>query len=115
MYELLSFAECKARGTIERFRGMGNAEKGAFGGLCGVGLLRQCDPTLCCRTREGGYPVRRGFSVLSSASLEYWIAAFAAMTTECVFAFSRRDAPEVSLDMNSENQNSNLPVGQLIQ
>ena len=24
-------------------------------------------------TREGGYPVRRGFSVLSSASLEYWV------------------------------------------
>jgi acyl-CoA synthetase (AMP-forming)/AMP-acid ligase II len=46
-------------------------------------------------TREGGDPVRRGFSVLSSASLEYWIAAFAAMTAGCVAAFSRRIAPEL--------------------
>jgi hypothetical protein len=40
-------------------------------------------------------PVRRGFSILSLASLEYWIAAFAAMTVEYVAAISRRIAPEV--------------------
>jgi hypothetical protein len=27
-------------------------------------------------TRESGYPVRRGFTVLSLASLEYWIIRF---------------------------------------
>ena len=26
-----------------------------------------------CHTREGGYPVRRGLSVLSLTSLEYWV------------------------------------------
>jgi len=48
-----------------------------------------------CRTRESGYPVRRGLSVLPLTSLGYWIAAFAAMTVEYVSAFSRRVAPEV--------------------
>src|SRR5437870_4279460 len=56
---------------------------------------------------KAGDPVRCGFSVLSSASLAYWIVRrslssgghsadpVAAMTTEYVFAFSRRIAPEV--------------------
>ena len=53
-------------------------------------------------------PVRRGLSVLSSASLEYWIVRPSAqsrtrrtMTTEYVSAFSRRDAPEVCLDFSA--------------
>ena len=43
-------------------------------------------------------PVRRGLSVLSSASLEYWIRSAVrarTMTARCVSAFSRRIAPEV--------------------
>src|SRR5438874_4422024 len=47
---------------------------------------------------KAGDPVRRGFSVLSSASLESWVARSSrAMTTECVFAFSRRNAPELCI------------------
>ena len=45
---------------------------------------------------KAGDPVRRGFSVLSSASLEYWVARSSrAMTTGYIFAFSRRNATEV--------------------
>ena len=43
------------------------------------------------------HPVHRGLSVQSLASLEYWIPAFAGMTTECDFTFSRRVAPEVCI------------------
>jgi len=46
--------------------------------------------------REGGDPVRCGLSIPSPMSLEYWIPAFAGMTTECVFAFSRHVLPEVA-------------------
>jgi len=35
-------------------------------------------------------PVRRGLSIQSLLSLEYWIPAFAGMTSECDFAISRR-------------------------
>ena len=45
--------------------------------------------------RESGDPVRRGLSIQSLMSLEYWIPAFAGMTTGCDFAISRRIAPEV--------------------
>src|SRR5258707_7486509 len=49
---------------------------------------------LCPRAKQHAEdPVRRGFSVLSSASLEYWVARSSrAMTTEYVFALSRRVA-----------------------
>ena len=30
-------------------------------------------PQFRCHTREGGYPVRRGFSIQSQPSLGYWI------------------------------------------
>jgi hypothetical protein len=66
---------------------------------------------------QAGHPVRRGLSIQSLLSLEYWIArsrlrqgfdealpcwraealakaASRAMTTEYAFAISRRDAPE---------------------
>src|SRR5439155_2562484 len=43
--------------------------------------------TFVCRdrhTREGGYPVRRGFAILALTSPEYWIARFSRVTTaEC--------------------------------
>ena len=51
---------------------------------------------------KAGHPVRRGLSVQSLASLEYWIPAFAGMTTERDFAFSRRDAPEVFQGLHSQ-------------
>jgi hypothetical protein len=46
-------------------------------------------------TGSGGDPVRRGFSVQSLTSLEYLIPAFAGMTTECGFAISRHELPEL--------------------
>jgi hypothetical protein len=50
-----------------------------------------------CRPREGGEPVRRGLSlsVQSLPSLEYWIPAFAGMTTEHDATISRHDLPEL--------------------
>ena len=62
--------------------------------------------------REGEDPVRRGLSVLSSASLEYWIVRPSAqsrtrrtMTVRCVSAFSPRIAPEVCwISSPSSNQ-----------
>ena len=62
---------------------------------------------LRCHTRAGGYPVRRAFSVLSPASLEYWVTRrslssgghsadpVAGDDTRYMFAFSRRIAPEL--------------------
>ena len=45
---------------------------------------------------KAGDPVRRGFSVLSLSSLEYWVARLnRAMTAEHVAAFSRHDVPEL--------------------
>ena len=44
---------------------------------------------------KAGDPVRRGSSAQSLTSLEYWIPAFAGMTTECAFAISRPVSPEV--------------------
>ena len=54
--------------------------------------------------RAGGDPVRRGFSVQSLPSLEYWIVRPSAqlrtrrtMTTECEFTISRRIASELCI------------------
>ena len=44
-------------------------------GRGGISWSQVPDHTQGCRTREGGYPVRRGFSAQSLASLEYWITA----------------------------------------
>ena len=61
----------------------------------GGGVVRRAYPS-GCHPRACGDPVRRGLSVLSSASLEYWVARLnRAMTTECVSAISRRIAPEL--------------------
>ena len=53
---------------------------------------------------QAGYPVRRGFSVQSLLSLEYWVTRPSAQlrtrrvtTTEYVFAISRRVAPEACM------------------
>ena len=58
--------------------------------------------TLGCRPRACGDPVRRGLSVQSLLSLEYWVTRSSAqlrtrrvMTSERVSAFSRRIPPEV--------------------
>jgi hypothetical protein len=58
-------------------------------------------------TREGGYPVRRGLSLPSLLSLEYWIVRPSAqlrtrrtMTTKYRFAFSRPIAPEVCMNLS---------------
>src|SRR5262245_21517563 len=54
----------------------------------------------CRHPRECGDPVRRGLSVQSLASLEYWVArSCRAMTVEYVVAISRRIAPEVCLSL----------------
>ena len=45
--------------------------------------------------RAGGDPVRRGLSVLSLTSLEYWVTRLRGDDTEYVFSFSRRNAPEL--------------------
>src|SRR5262245_1936380 len=57
-----------------------------------------------CHPRESGDPVRRGFSVQSLLSLEYWVVRPSAqlrtrrtMTTEYGFAISRHNAPEVCI------------------
>src|SRR2546429_8690853 len=42
-------------------------------GRGGISWSQVPDHTQGCRTREGGYPVRRGLSAQSLASLEYWI------------------------------------------
>jgi hypothetical protein len=58
-------------------------------------------------TREGGYPVRRGLSLPSLLSLEYWIVRPSAqlrtrrtMTTKYRFAFWQRIAPEVCMNLS---------------
>ena len=59
---------------------------------------------LDCHPREGGDPVRRGVSVQSLPSLEYWVTRPSAQlrtrrvtTMECEAAISRRIAPEVCI------------------
>src|SRR5512138_1257323 len=63
-------------------------------------FLPQCKTKMeaCLRHQQSsypahaGYPVRRGFSDQSSASLEYWIARSSrAMTAEQASAFPRQD------------------------
>src|SRR4249919_4012039 len=56
-----------------------------------------CRSILFPHRLEGGDPVRRGFSVQPLRPLEYWIPAFAGMTTECDFAISRRIASELCI------------------
>ena len=69
-----------------------------------------------CHTREGGYPVRRGLSILSLTSLEYWVTRPSAQlrtrrvtTTECVSAFSRRTAPEVCMNLSLYEREQGMP------
>src|SRR6185312_2016640 len=52
---------------------------------------------------KAGHPVRRGLSIQSLPSLEYWVARSSrAMTTEYASAFSRRDAPEAGLRLSPD-------------
>src|SRR4051794_21431299 len=65
----------------------------------------------CCHPRAGGDPVRRGLSVQSSASLEYWVARSSrAMTTGRMTTLSRRDAPLCGLSSGLDDtvQGSNV-------
>jgi hypothetical protein len=64
-----------------------------------------CRHTLYCRTRESGYPVRRGLSIQSLRPLEYWVARSSrAMTTRYVSAFSRLVSPEVLKNLSPFKQ-----------
>jgi len=57
---------------------------GGYGSLRSQGRRKSgacARPTKTCHTRARGYPVRRGFSVPSLPSLEYWIARSSRATT----------------------------------
>src|SRR5262249_61860792 len=54
---------------------------------------------------KAGDPVRRGLSIQSSTSLEYWVARSSrAMTTECRFAFSRLKESELCQILVSQRE-----------
>ena len=68
------------------------------------GMTWSCRHKPNCRPRESGDPVRRGFSVQSLPSLEYWIPAFAGMTAEYDFAFSRHVCPRLAQNLPPSNR-----------